>query len=49
MNCLFVLDSFIKDGTSLDIELGSLAMNIKKEVYKLNDSFFSFLTRYDER
>jgi hypothetical protein len=49
MNCLFVLDSFIDDGTSLDIELGSLARNIKKEVRKLNDSFFSFLARYDKK
>jgi hypothetical protein len=49
MNCLFVLDSFIDDDTSLGIELGSLARNIKKEVCKLIDSFFSFLSRYDEK
>jgi hypothetical protein len=49
MICLFVLDSFIDDDTSLDIELGNLARNIKKEVCKLIDSFFSFFTRYDEK
>jgi hypothetical protein len=49
MNCLFVLDSFIDDDTSLDIELGNFARNIKKEVCKLIDSFFSFLTKYDEK
>jgi hypothetical protein len=49
MNCLFVLDSFIDDDTSLDIELGNLARNIKKEVCKLIDCFFSFLTKYDEK
>ncbi len=49
MNCLFVLGSFIDDDTSLDIELGNLARNIKKEVCKLINSFFSFFTGYDEK
>jgi hypothetical protein len=37
------------DDSNLDIKLGTLARNIKKEVCKIIDSFLSFLTRYDER
>lgn len=49
MNYLLVLDDLIDDASSFDIELVSLARNIKKEVCKFIDSFFSFLTRYDEK
>jgi hypothetical protein len=48
MNCLPILDVSIDDGLGFDIELGSLAGNIKKEVCGVIDSFF-YLTRYDEK
>jgi hypothetical protein len=49
MNHLLIFGCFDNDDSSLDIELQSLARNIKKEVCKIIDSFLSFLTRYDER
>jgi hypothetical protein len=49
MNCLPILDVSINDDLGFDIELGSLARNTKKEVCGVINSFFFFLTRYDER
>jgi hypothetical protein len=43
-----ILDVLIDDGLDLDIEFGSLARNIKKEVCGVIDFILSFLTRYDE-
>jgi hypothetical protein len=43
-----ILDVLIDDDSSLDIKLGSLARNIKKEVCGVTGSFIS-LTKYDER
>ncbi len=44
-----IIDSLIEDDSNIHVELGSLAMNMKKEVCEVIDSFLSFLTQYDER
>ncbi len=49
MNLPFILDNFIDDNSSLNMELGTLAMNINNEVYEVIDLFLSFLKKYDER
>jgi hypothetical protein len=49
MNHHLILDVLIDDDSSLDIKLGSLARNTKKEVCGVMGSFISFLTKYDER
>jgi hypothetical protein len=49
MNHLLVLDTFIDDDSNLDIELGTFARNVKKEVCGVIDFFFSFLKKYDAR
>jgi len=36
------------DDSSLNIELGTLEKNIKKEIIGVIDYFLSFLTRYDK-
>jgi hypothetical protein len=48
MNYLVILDCWIDDDSNLNIELGTFAMNMKKEVYGVINYFFSFLTKYDE-
>jgi hypothetical protein len=47
MNHLLVLDTFIDDDSNLDIELGTFARNVKKEVCGVIDFFLSFLKQYD--
>jgi hypothetical protein len=47
MNSPLVLNALID--SSLDIELGTFALNIKKEVCGVIDYFLSFFTKYDER
>jgi hypothetical protein len=49
MNHHPILDVLIDDDSRLDIKLGSLARNIKKEVCGVMGSFISFLTKYDAR
>jgi hypothetical protein len=44
-----IIDSLIEDDSNIHVELGSLAMNMKKEVREVIDSFLSFLTQSDER
>lgn len=48
MNNLLVLDAFVDDDRGLDIELGILAKNMKKEVIGVIDYFISFLTKRGE-
>jgi hypothetical protein len=48
MNSPLVLNALIDDDSSLDIELGTFALNIKKEVCGVIASFLSFFTKYDE-
>jgi hypothetical protein len=48
MNHHPILDVLIYDDSSLDIKLGSLARNIKKEVCGVMGSFISSI-KYDER
>jgi hypothetical protein len=45
MNNVLVLDAFVDDDLGLDIELGILAKNMKKEVIGVIDYFFFFLTK----
>lgn len=47
-NNFLVLDVLIDDDSSLDIELGVFAKNMK-EVIRVIDSSLSFLMRYDEK
>jgi hypothetical protein len=47
MNHLLVLDAFIDDDSNLDIELGTFARNVKKEVCGVIDFFLSFLKTHD--
>lgn len=49
MNNLLVLDVFVDDDLGLDIELGILAKNMKKEVIGVIEFFLYFLTRYNEK
>jgi hypothetical protein len=49
MNNLLVLDAFVDDDLGLDIELGILAKNMKKEVIGVIDYFFSFLTKKERK
>jgi hypothetical protein len=52
INDPFVLNNLMKDYLGVDLELNRFAMNMKKEVCGVIDSFFSFfsfLTKYDER
>jgi hypothetical protein len=50
MNQFLLLDALIDDDDfGLNIELGTFAMNIKKEIIGVIDYFLPFLTRYDER
>ncbi len=49
MNNLLVLDAFVDDDCGLDIELGILAKNMKKEVIGVIDYFFSFLTKEERK
>jgi len=44
-----IIDSLIEDDSNIHVELGSPAMNMKKEVREVIDSFLSFLTQSDER
>jgi hypothetical protein len=44
-----IIDSLIEDDSNIHVELGSLVMNMKKEVREVIDSFLSFLTQSDER
>jgi hypothetical protein len=39
----------MEDDSSVDFELGSLVINIKKEVCGVIEFIFSFSTNYDER
>jgi hypothetical protein len=39
----------IDDDACINIELGTLEMNMKKEVFEVIDYFLSFLIKYDER
>jgi hypothetical protein len=48
MNRLPILHALSNDDSILDIEMGSLAKNMNKEVCGVINSFLSFLTRYDE-
>ncbi len=48
MNRLPILHVLIHDDSFLDIEMGSFAKNINKEVCGVIDFFLS-LTKYDER
>jgi hypothetical protein len=48
MNHLVILDCWIDDDSNLNIELGTFAMKMKKEVCGVVNYFFSFLTKYDE-
>jgi hypothetical protein len=48
MNHLVILDCWIDDDSNLNIELGTFAVNMKKEVCGVINYFFSFLTKYDE-
>jgi len=49
MNSPLVLNVMIDDDdSSLDIELRTFALNIKKEVCGVIDSFLSFFTKCDE-
>jgi len=49
MNYPLVLNTLITDDASLYIELGTLVMNMKKEVCEVIDYFLSFLIKYDEK
>jgi hypothetical protein len=50
INNLFVLNNLVEDYLGVDLELiNRFAMSMKKEVCGVIDSFFSFLTKYDER
>ncbi len=49
MNYPLVLNTLIVDDASLYIELGTLVMNMKKEVCEVIDYFLSFLIKYDEK
>jgi hypothetical protein len=50
INNLFVLNDLMEDYLGVDLELiNRFAMSMKKEVCGVIDSFFSFLTKYDER
>jgi hypothetical protein len=49
MNHHPILDVLIDDDSNLDIKLGHLVRNIKKEVCGVMGSIISFLTKYDER
>jgi len=49
MNRLPILHALSNDDSILDIEMGSLAKNMNKEVCGVINSFLSFLTRYDEK
>jgi hypothetical protein len=45
MNSPFVLNALIDDDSNLDIELETFALNIKKEVCGVIDSFLCFFTK----
>jgi hypothetical protein len=49
MNHLLVLDAFIDDDSNLNIELGTFARNVKKEVCGVIIFFLSFLKKYDAK
>jgi hypothetical protein len=50
MNHFLLLDALIDDDDfGLNIEMGTFAMNIKKETINIIDYFLSFLTRYGEK
>jgi len=49
MSHFLLLDALIDDDFGLNIELGTFATDIKKEIIGVIDYFLSFLTRYDER
>jgi hypothetical protein len=49
MNYPLVLNNLIDDYACLNIELGTLAMNMKKEVYEVIDYFLSFLINMRKR
>jgi hypothetical protein len=49
MNNLLVLDVFVDDDLGLDIALGILAKNMKKEVIGVIYYFFSFLTKEERK
>ncbi len=49
MNYPLVLNTLMDDVASLNIELGTLAMNMKKEVCEVIGYFLSFLIEYDEK
>lgn len=48
-NHLLILNAFIDDDSNLDIELGTFARNVKKEVCGVIDFFLAFLKKYDAR
>jgi hypothetical protein len=49
LNYPLVLNTWIDDDASLNIELGTLEMNMKREVCEVIDYFLSFLIKYDEK
>jgi hypothetical protein len=49
MNYPLVLNNLIDDYVGLNIELGTLAMNMKKEVCEVIDYFLSFLINMRKR
>jgi hypothetical protein len=50
INDPFALNNLMEDYLGVDLEfINRFTMNMKKEVCGVIDSFFSFLTKYDER
>lgn len=49
MNILLMLDAFVDDDSSLDVEIKTFARNMRREVIGVIDFFLSSLTKYDKK